>query len=380
MKRVITASLAIATMASFASASDLNVSVKASLNDTNAIEVAVGATVDFYITGDLTDDLNEGLALVGYNLHFTGGPLPSDTVDIPAGVADCSNPMSGFVKPEGITNPAGFTGTLIGDDLVQVGGAQNTIKNTVANAAFPIGTVLTGIAQPAGCGTAILATGSVTAPVVPGLYTLELSELFANVITDGEIGDVFWATEAAGVGSIGNLAITVIDICPPDNGLVASTPADQQSLWRTAKNIIRIDFGGSVAAVVAGDYEIRELLDAGAYGPDLAASFDMGLEGSTLRIQDLAGTLAHRTWYAVINANPCDGIGDFELQFVVQVGDADGNRFVTPVDVGQINASPLGAVADDSRFDIDGNGFRTAADVGLANAGQGGLPAKPAGH
>ncbi len=380
MKRVLTASLAVAMMASFASATDLNVSVKATSNDTNTITVAPGDLVEFYITGDLSDDLNEGLALAGYNLHFTGGALAADTVAVPAGAADCLNPMPNFDKPDGITNPDGFGGTLIGDDLIQVGGGQNTIKNTVANAAFPIGTVITGIAQPAGCGTAILATGSLTAPAGVGTYELQLSELFANVIADGETGDVFWVTEAAGVGTIGNLTIEVADACPADNGMVASTPADQQSLWRTAKNIVRIDFGGTVAAVSSGDYVIQELLDGGLYGPDLSASFDMTLEGSTLRIQDTAGTLAHRTWYAIRNTTPCDGIGDFELQFVVQVGDADGNRFVTPADVGLVNASPVGAVADDSRFDIDGNGFRTAADVGLANAGQGGLPSKPTGH
>jgi hypothetical protein len=126
---------------------------------------------------------------------------------------------------------------------------------------------------------------------------------------------------------------------------------------------------------------IQELLDDGLFGPNLAASFDVSIEGgNVVRIQDTGGNLAHRTWYAVRNINACDAIGDFEVQLVVQVGDADGNRFVTAVDVGQVNASPLGLVDDDSRFDIDGNGFRTAGDVGFANAGQGPLPPKPSGH
>ncbi len=63
------------------------------------------------------------------------------------------------------------------------------------------------------------------------------------------------------------------------------------------------------------------------------------------------------------------------------MGDADANNYVTTVDVGLINASPLGAVADDSRFDIDGNGYRTAVDVGLANSYvSSSPPSKPSGH
>ena len=37
--------------------------------------------------------------------------------------------MSAFAPPDGLSNPAGYGGTLIGDAYVQVGGAQNTINN-----------------------------------------------------------------------------------------------------------------------------------------------------------------------------------------------------------------------------------------------------------
>ena len=61
------------TLVSSAWATNLNMNVKATANNTNAVTVAPNAPVDFYIEGTLGDDLNEGLALVGFNLHFTGG-------------------------------------------------------------------------------------------------------------------------------------------------------------------------------------------------------------------------------------------------------------------------------------------------------------------
>ncbi|MCH7597412.1 MAG: hypothetical protein IID35_12755, partial [Planctomycetes bacterium] len=77
-----------------------------------------------------------------------------------------------------------------------------------------IGTVLTGVAQPSGCGPAILAAGSVTVPMTPGLYTLVLENLFANVIREGETGVPFWATQTARADTITNLTIYV-DAVPP---------------------------------------------------------------------------------------------------------------------------------------------------------------------
>jgi hypothetical protein len=118
-----------------------------------------GAAVNYRVVGVLSDTLNEGLALFGFDLVFDGGALAQATA--PAG-------MSSFVKTDGITNPAGFGGTTdvpghVGE-LVQVGGGQNTIKNTVDNAPFPIGSVVTLL----GHVQVILAEGSLTAPTAPG--------------------------------------------------------------------------------------------------------------------------------------------------------------------------------------------------------------------
>ena len=185
-----------------------NLSVSVESEGSNSVVVAPGAAVQYEVIGILSDDINEGLDLVGFDLDFDGGDLMQ--ADTPTGDPNsgCENPMIHFTIPWGITNPAGYGGTIIGGDLIQVGGGQNTIKNTIPP--FPIGEVLTGVSQPGGCGPAVLVTGTLTAPAVYGTYTLALENLFANVIREGETGaGPFWATEAAGIGTITNLTIEV---------------------------------------------------------------------------------------------------------------------------------------------------------------------------
>ena len=175
---------------------DLNVSVRS--EGSNTVTVAPGAIVVYEVSGILSDSLNEGLALVLFDLSFSGGDLaPADTPAAP--------PMNNFALNLGITNPDGFGGTVINGDLIQVCGAQNTINNTPANAAFPVGSVIVDLAQ----SELVVVTGSLTAPVTPGEYTLTLSNLASTVIVAGEDGMPFWATETGGVGTIDNLTITV---------------------------------------------------------------------------------------------------------------------------------------------------------------------------
>lgn len=198
---------------------DLNVSVRS--QGSNTVTVAPGAIVAYEVSGTLGDSLNEGLALVLFDLSFSGGDLaPGDTPVAP--------PMNNFALTLGITNPAGFGGTVINGDLIQVGGAQNTINNTEANAEFPVGSVIVDLAQ----SELVLITGSLTAPVTPGDYTLALTNLASTVIKAGEDGVPFWATETAGAGTIDNLTITVTaeTIDPPTvaaegSRYIAVTPA-----------------------------------------------------------------------------------------------------------------------------------------------------------
>lgn len=218
--------------------------------------------------------------------------------------------------------------------------------------------------------------------------------------TDVDPNAVPLTTWRVGQSAPNDITGSSIDLCIGDGGdpctinLASSAPADQGSLWRSARNIIRLTFDGALPGLPpAGAVKVRKMVGDGSGTPcgsfeeDLSSGFTFELEdGDTvLKIRETStagGPLQHRMWYhvAVLEDGDWPGVCPFSRQYVVQVGDQDANRFVTAIDVGNINASATGLVADDSRNDIDGNGFRTSIDVGVANASQGPLPPKPCGH
>jgi hypothetical protein len=185
---------------SLALATDLNVTLKS--GGSSSIQVPAGSVVNYEVVGELSDNLNEGLALVLVDLSFTGGPLTQAN-------EPTELPMTNFDRPDGVTNPAGFGGTVIDGVVVQAGGSQNTIKNTVDNAPFPIGTVIMDVAAPGS--PQVLLTGSLTAPMAAGTYMLTASNIQASVIRAGEDGtSPFWAVDLAGTGTVVNLSIEVV--------------------------------------------------------------------------------------------------------------------------------------------------------------------------
>ena len=175
---------------------DLN--LRAESGGQAAVVATPGAQVSYSIVGELSDTSSMGLAMVSFDLAFSGGSLTQ-------AANPSSNPMKNFASPLGLNNPAGFGGTVVGGTLVQVGGAQNTIANTFASA--PIGSVLTDVAQSGS--PEVLATGTLTAPTQCGTYTLTIDNVMANVIRAGEDGDPFWAVDPAGVGDKLSLTVTV---------------------------------------------------------------------------------------------------------------------------------------------------------------------------
>ncbi len=185
-------------------ATSLDINLTSDGNSTVTV-IPCGGAVDYEITGVLSDTSNEGLAGFLLELTLTGGALaPAD--------APTSGPIVNFDRPAGITGPAGFGGAAVNGRLVQVGGAQNTLKNFAENAPFPIGSVVTGVAHT----EVVLVTGSFTAPVQPGTYTLSVSKLAATVIKQGQDGSgALWETEPAGVGTITNLPVIVPPASPP---------------------------------------------------------------------------------------------------------------------------------------------------------------------
>ncbi|GJM25988.1 MAG: hypothetical protein DHS20C16_24030 [Phycisphaerae bacterium] len=191
---------------------------------TSSTTVAPGGSVSYELIGELSGD-------VGFGLALWGGDLQS-SYSIPGGLPqlDPGPEMGSFVKPDGLTNPAGYGGTPIGDDLLsQIGGGQNTIGNTTPP--FPIGEVVTGI----GISPVVLASGVANLPTIPGLYQLEISNFFSNVITGGSgPPPAVYSVEAAIVqAGIGTMNITVL----PEPSSVFLTLLGGISLVRCRRSI-----------------------------------------------------------------------------------------------------------------------------------------------
>ncbi|MHC5210739.1 MAG: hypothetical protein ACYTG2_08480 [Planctomycetota bacterium] len=178
-------------------ASDLDLSVEAL--GSNSISVGPGDVVDWSVVGVLSDTGSQGLAMFVFDVTFDGGSLSQAATPV-------SVPMTAFAPPLGLSNPGGFGGTPVGGDLIQVGGAQNTMNNSFA--AVPVGSVVTGTALPGS--RQVLASGSLTAPTTPGTYNLVVDNVMANAIRTGETGTPFWAVDAVGVGTVTDLVIDVV--------------------------------------------------------------------------------------------------------------------------------------------------------------------------
>ncbi len=183
-------------MGGAAQASDLNLSVRS--NGQALVRIGPGGSVPYVIQGELGNASSGGLAMFALDLSFTGGPLSPTATPTTA-------PMRNFANPMGITNPAGYGGTQSGGNLLQVGGAQNTINNTVAPS--PNGLVIQNVAQAGSPAT--LAFGNLVAPYQVGEFHLSASNLQANVLLPGQTGTPFWKVEPAGVGTISNLVVRV---------------------------------------------------------------------------------------------------------------------------------------------------------------------------
>ena len=184
-----------------AAATNLNLTIQSGGQST--VTVPPGANVPYNIVGVLSDAATDGLAGFSLDLTFTGGPLAM--ADEPS-----SAPMLSFDKPAGLTNPAGFGGTLMAGKLVQVGGAQNTIANVFAP--YPNGNVVVDVAQ---LGQAVtLVTGHLTAPAAPGTYLLSMSAVVATAIQQGQTGVPFWKVEKAPPGILTPLTVIVSSLSP----------------------------------------------------------------------------------------------------------------------------------------------------------------------
>lgn len=221
MKRLGLSIVVTLVAAASASATDLNLSVRS--GGQGAIVVTPGATITYQVVGELTDSLSDGLAMFSFDLAYSAGAMT------PAAVP-ASTPLNHFAPPLGLSNPAGFGGTVVGQSLVQVGGAQNTINNSFAP--VPTGAVLAGVAQPGQ--PIVLASGTVAAPYKVGTFTLSASSVFANVLAPGQTGVPFWKVLPAAAGAIQNLTIEVSAI---------SSNVSTVSVTAAGSQVLSIDAG-----------------------------------------------------------------------------------------------------------------------------------------
>ncbi|QDV06669.1 hypothetical protein Poly30_21840 [Planctomycetes bacterium Poly30] len=157
-----------------------------------------GDVVAYAVTGQLGGEANQGLAMFAFDLSFSGGALTQAS-------APASGALAQFVSPLGFNNPEGFGGTVRGGDLLQVGGAMNTIANMFAPS--PSGTVTTGIASGM---PEVLATGSLTAPTAPGTYQLTLANPFANALNTLQPAG-FWSVKPVEPADPSPLTLVVLD-------------------------------------------------------------------------------------------------------------------------------------------------------------------------
>ncbi len=396
MRRGVCAVLAAGLTASAAMASNINISVQGP-NGEPSINVAANGTANYRVVGTLTDDLNEGLALIGLSLRYTGGPIgqqANSPADQP--INSCANPMRNFVIPEGITNPAGYGCTLIGGELIQCCGAQNTIKNTIDNADFPIGDVLLGVARPGGCGQAILLTGSFNVGAAQGNFQLQAFDVFGNGIKDGELTtDVFLETEALGLGTVTPLNITVGDggTCEVTQWQSVGTHAQgvgdvaldvaNNNNFSEARNGVKklvVSFNGAVdpTTVVPGNV-IRCGNNSAGSAIDLSGVTvtTAATNGNTKMEITFTPALPDFGRYrialsgveCVSGAAAGAGTGGLSRILTALQGDANGDRRVNATDVGAARSlvprTPINpAVLNEVRSDANNDGRINATDVG----------------
>ena len=201
--------LAAAATAQLPSAINLTVSSGGS-----SVVSAAPGTLNYSVTAELSNSSNEGLAALVFDLVWSGGTIAQATPG--AGTTTLRVPL-------GVNNPAGFGGTLSGNILKQVGGAQNTINNTIG--AYPNGVVVTQIAQPGS--PLVVVTGSVTVPAAAGNYSLSIQNVWCNVIRQGDLGVPFWRVNAAATGSITNLAVNCSLLTSPTSSISLSAGGSQ---------------------------------------------------------------------------------------------------------------------------------------------------------
>lgn len=153
-----------------------------------ATTVEPGGSLDFNVSAAHTAGDNQGLAFLVFDLQVTG---PSAIVLGDQLTTSAVGPAVNFVEPLGFGSA---TGTPIGNDIVQIGGGQNTIGNDPNSEPFvpvPTGTPVTNVGH-SGATPFIQGSLQIPAGAAAGDYTLSFrtGSVVANEMTqDAPTGD-----------------------------------------------------------------------------------------------------------------------------------------------------------------------------------------------
>ena len=141
-------------------------------------------------------------------------------------------------------------------------------------------------------------------------------------------------------------------------------------------------FDCTLPALADGDFQVRELLDGGAYGTDLSGGFSLVVMDDMATLTENGTVLTNQTWYG-ISATDVSRVGDFLVHIYTQMGDANMDGRVLPNDLSLINTEvPSFDVLPTSRLDINGDGRVLPNDLSITNTAipTVSTPVKPAGH
>lgn len=184
-KHLLTALLTVGAVVTAATAQDVAITLTSPQSGTT---VSPGATIDWSIAFEVSNNDNAGLALLLTDLvQDDGNPEQLDLPyadGVPAALANFSRP-GGVSNPGDGANSTGYVGSRRGapgaQNLIQIGGGQNTFGQ-----APPASTDIAQSVNVVGAigqnGPEVLAQGSFTAPATPGTYVFRLQDARANVL------------------------------------------------------------------------------------------------------------------------------------------------------------------------------------------------------
>ena len=180
----------------------------------NGKHVAAGQQVFWSIEFDVSNDDNQGLALMVTDLV----PANSNPAEITLTPAHIPTSLSNMAAPNGFVNEHGFGGHVNNNKLEKIGGAQNTLGNTSVEHQYGQSAhVVTNLGQN---GISVLAQGSFTSPSVEGNYQFNLANTIASVLkTVNQNGQGAEIVAANIDSSASSLSFTVVNQSAPDISL-----------------------------------------------------------------------------------------------------------------------------------------------------------------